>query len=281
MNTKEQFNIFMSQLQETNRTLDFYCDFEKIANNIRDIKINLNTLNYLLTVPELKQGVDDLWESNPAVFNVLGILIAIRDDKKERVLDYLGRTVCMNSFYSSSSSVYEFLEKTGLAQIFRNHQLTNLVDYVFGIETGLDTNARKNRGGHVMEGTIHKILQDKDIYHKSEIYSTDFEDLLGLGTDKKRFDFAVKTKVKTYLIEVNFYNDGGSKLNEVARSYSELAPLINHNAGYEFVWITDGGGWKKASNKLEQAFYSIPSIYNLTSMDELLSKLKSEIVIEF
>ena len=151
------------------------------------------------------------------------------------------------------------------------------MDYVFGIETGLDTNARKNRSGHIMEETVAKILSDNGITFRQEVYSSEFPSLSILGTDEKRFDFVVKTAAKTYLMEVNFYSGGGSKLNEVARAYTELAPKVNSVNGFEFVWITDGIGWRSARNKLEEAFYTIPGVYNLTSISELIRRMKSEL----
>ena len=102
-----------------------------------------------------------------------------------------------------------------------------------------------------------------------------------MGTDVKRFDFVIKTKRKTYLIETNFYNSGGSKLNETARSYSDVAPKINQYENYEFVWITDGRGWLSAKNKLEEAYNTIPSMYNLSTLQNFIEKIKLEEVIEF
>ena len=150
-----------------------------------------------------------------------------------------------------------------------------MVDYVFGIETGLDSNARKNRSGHVMEGMVASILKKNGIKFRQEVYSTEWPNLQRvLGDDEKRFDFVIQTPKKTYLIEVNFYSGGGSKLNEVARSYSDIAPKINSVPGFEFVWITDGIGWKSAKNKLQEAYSIIPSIYNLTSIKEFLQEVK-------
>ena len=135
----------------------------------------------------------------------------------------------------------------------------------FGIETGLDTNARKNRSGHVMENMVANIFDKEGIEYRQEVYSSEWRAISRvLGDDEKRFDFVVKTTKKTYLIEVNFYSGGGSKLNEVARSYSDIAPKINSVSGFEFVWITDGVGWQSAKNKLQEAYNIIPSIYNLT-----------------
>ena len=93
----------------------------------------------------------------------------------------------------------------------------------------------------------------------------------------KRFDFVIQTKKKTYLIETNFYNSGGSKLNEVARAYTDIAQKINQYKKFEFVWITDGQGWLSAKNKLDEAYSLIPSIYNLVNLDEFLSRVKSEL----
>ena len=169
------------------------------------------------------------------------------------------------------------MDETGLSILFQNRRIKNLVDYVFGIETGLDTNARKNRSGHIMEETVAKIFSDNGITFRQEVYSSEFPSLSILGTDEKRFDFVVETTVKTYLMEVNFYSGGGSKLNEVARAYTELAPKVNSVNGFEFVWITDGLGWRSARNKLEEAFYTIPGVYNLTSISELIKRMKSEL----
>ena len=142
------------------------------------------------------------------------------------------------------------------------------MDYVFGIETGLDTNARKNRSGYIMEQRIATLLRSYDISFRQEVYSSAFPEMQCLGSDLKRFDFVISSHIKTYLIEVNFYSGGGSKLNEVARSYSELAPKINQFPNYEFVWIT-------ARNKLEEAFAVIPKIYNLATVTDFITGIKN------
>lgn len=165
----------------------------------------------------------------------------------------------------------EFLNDTGLTKIFQARKISDLVDYVFGIETGLDTNARKNRSGHVMGNMVARIFGKAGIEYRQEVYSSEWPEITDvLGDDEKRFDFVITTNDKTYLIEVNFYSGGGSKLNEVARSYSDIAPKINSVPGFEFVWITDGIGWKSARNKLQEAYSIIPSIYNLTNIKEFI-----------
>ena len=170
----------------------------------------------------------------------------------------------------------EYLEGTGLANIFREGKIKDLVDYVFGIETGLDSNARKNRSGHVMEQRVAAIFDDNDVQYRKEVYSTEWAELQRvLGDDEKRFDFVIPTANKTYLFEVNFYSGGGSKLNEVARAYAELSQKINSVEGFEFVWITDGVGWKQAKNKLHEAYNIIPHVYNLTSISAFIDLIEN------
>lgn len=272
----KDFNLFMSQLQETNQTLDFFCDFGKISANVADVEMSLNTLNYLIGKDDLQQGVAEIWNRDPKVFEVLSILIAVRDEGKKPVVDNKGHVVLLKSYFRSEAKVVDYLQETGLSDIFKSRRIKNLVDYVFGIETGLDTNARKNRSGHIMERTIARIFRENGIQFRQEVYSSEFNELSVLGTDKKRFDFYIETNSIKYLIEVNFYSGGGSKLNEVARAYTELAPRVNSVEGFEFVWITDGIGWRSARNKLEEAFKEIPSVYNLTTIKDFIELLKKE-----
>lgn len=273
---KRNFEDFMSQLQETNQTLDFFCDFEKISTNVDNIKLSLYMLNSLIGTTDLRKDVEIIWNRDKTAFSVMDILIAVRSAGKKKVINSKGECVVLDVLFESIDGVIEYLENTGLADILREGQIKNLVDYVFGIETGLDSNARKNRSGHVMESMVAKIFADNDIDYRQEVYSTEWPNLQEvLGDDEKRFDFVVEMPEKTYLIEVNFYNSGGgSKLNEVARSYSDIAPKVNSVEGLEFVWITDGIGWMSAKNKLKEAYSVIPSIYNLKNIEEFINYIK-------
>ena len=270
----KDFNIFMSQLQETNQTLDFFCDFDKISQNVEDIKLSLCMLNSLVGATDMRKAVETIWKRDKSAFNVMDILIAVRSEGKKKVLNSLGECVVLDTLFTSVDGVMEYLDNTGLTEVLQQQKIKDLVDYVFGIETGLDTNARKNRSGHVMEGMVARIFDNAGIDYRQEVYSSEWPSISEvLGDDEKRFDFVVESLDKTYLIEVNFYSGGGSKLNEVARSYSDIAPKINSVPGFEFVWITDGIGWKSAKNKLQEAYSIIPSIYNLTNIKTFLEKL--------
>ena len=277
----EQFKIFLSQLSETNATLDYFTDFKKIKSNVNKIAIKLNQLNYLIGKEDLNKAVYELYEENPKVFEVLDILIAIRKNKRAKTFNNKGEIILLDTYFETPELVLEFIEETGLAEVFKNKDISNLVDYVFGIEVGLDTNARKNRGGDNMSKAVSLIFDKAGVFYKKEVNNTIFPEIISLGADVKRFDFVIKTKRKTYLIEANYYNSGGSKLNETARSYSDVAPKINQYENYEFVWITDGQGWFSAKNKLEEAFNINPSLYNLITLEDFIKKIQDETVIEF
>lgn len=273
--TPEQFNLFLSQLRETNATLDFYCDFPKIAKNVAEIEISLNTLNYLIGKEELRAAVEALWNRDPRVFDVMDILIATRQKDNKKYIDNDGSMYSVHSLFNSVDGVMKFLEGTGLEKVLKNKEVKDLVDYVFGVETGLDTNARKNRSGEITETLVARIFANAGIAYREQVSSKEFPAISAvLGVDQKVFDFVITANGITYLIEVNFYSGGGAKLNEVARSYTDVAPKVNGVEGFEFVWITDGIGWNSARNKLEEAFAAIPNIYNLTTINDFISKIK-------
>ena len=272
----KDFNLFMSQLSETNATLESFTDFDKVSRNVARIAIKLNQLNYLLGKNDLRRAIAELFEENPSTFEVLDILVAVRASDNKKVLNEDYKPVLVQYYFSNVEHIFEFIEKTGLAEVFASKKITNLVDYVFGIEVGLDTNARKNRGGNIMATAVAKKFTDSGVEFRTEVNSTEFPEITALGADLKRFDFVIATENKTYLIETNYYNGGGSKLNETARSYSDIAPKINQYPQYEFVWITDGLGWYSAKNKLEEAYSIIPRVYNLTSIAEFISDIKEK-----
>ena len=189
---------------------------------------------------------------------------------------------------SNSHGYYEmysyFMERTGLFDLLEKHLINNLVDYVTGVETGLDSNGRKNRGGHLMENLVEKYIQEadfvKDASYFKEMYLVDIErkwnmDLSALsnqGKAAKRFDFVVKTDKQIYAIETNFYTGGGSKLNETARSYKMLSQEADTIAGFTFVWFTDGIGWKSARGNLRETFEVMKNVYSIDDMEQGIMK---------
>lgn len=272
---ESEFTVFIDSLKETHFSLKDYVDFPKIEANVEAISIKLNQLNYLIGQSDMAAAVHRLWDENPKVFSVLGILIAVRSDGGKKAVDEKGIPRLITDYFNSPEDVVLFLDNTGLTEVLQSKKIRNLVDYVFGIEVGLDTNARKNRSGKIMENIVARRFEESGITFRREVKSKCFPELGDiLGKDIKRFDFVVETLSTTYLIEVNFYSGSGSKPNEVARAYETIAPKVNAIGGYEFVWITDGIGWLPSRNILESALTTIPKVFNLTTLDEFIDEIK-------
>lgn len=272
--TDSQFQEFMDNLKPTNQGLDFFSDFDKIEKNVSKIKVKLCTLDALLGTDDLHASVQTIWDENPSTFQVLPILVAVRE-KETCVRVSLDCYKKMSEYLTSVAGVMEFLHGTGLDKVFVSKKISKLVDYVFGIETGLDTNARKNRSGKIMEHDIAQIFSANGITFNEQVSSKEIPAIkAALGSDTKIFDFVISKNGTTYLIETNFYSGGGSKLNEVARSYTDISQKVNAVSGYKFVWITDGAGWNDAESKLKEAYKAIPYVYNFTNLNEFLELVK-------
>lgn len=270
------FNELLNTLQDTNRKLSFYVDWQKCLSNKDEIKLCLNHLNFLLGVNknEIKAKIHFLFAEYPKAFSCLNILIAVRY-KKEKLFNNQGLVFELKSYFETADKVYDFINESGLIDIFANSKIKDLNDYVFGIEVGLDTNARKNRSGTAMEKLLAKEFAKHNLTFKEQVEVNKFDDLNRcFGKDLKRFDFVIYGNNKTYFIECNFYYTAGSKLNEVARAYQEIAEKFNAFPNYDFIWITDGKGWLDAKSKLSEA-YNLVKIYNLSNLQNFINKVKN------
>lgn len=257
----------------------YYIDFETIYKNAEIYKIELNMLNSLIGSNDIENEFKDLVKKYPEVLKCIPTLLAVRHSEII-VLDEDG-----NKFeYDFKKMNYDveqykvFMKETGLFDLLQNHMVNNLYDYVLEVECGLNSNARKNRGGHLMEDLVEKFIQKAgfkkgETYFK-EMYLQDIEEKWKLDMSfisnknqaTKRFDFVIKTDSCIYGIETNFYAVGGSKLNETARSYKMLSEESNNVIGFEFVWFTDGMGWISARNNLKETFDNMGNIYNINDM---------------
>ena len=164
------------------------------------------------------------------------------------------------------------MHKTGLFDLIQNNIIHDLNDYVTGVETGLDSNGRKNKGGHQMEHLVEYFLKKSGVTYSSEIKTQKLSEQFGITfpesfAKNKRWDFAVKTFGHVYAIETNFYTDKGSKLNETARSYRLIAEHSRNIPGFTFIWITDGKGWESAKNDLHETFSVLDTLYNISDME--------------
>lgn len=269
------FNLWLSTMRNSINTYNYYVDFDKIYSNVDSIKVELNILNSLIGSKDIEKDFVNLLSRYPEIIHVIPTLLAVRQneiyaqDEEGAYIYNFGR---MN--YSVDQYLI-FMRKTGLFDLISNHIINSLVDYVMGVETGLDSNGRKNRGGHQMEELVEKFIKQSGAEYYKEMYLTEIEarwdvDLSSIsadGTTTKRWDFVVKTHNKIYVIETNFYASGGSKLNETARSYKMISEEAKDLDKVDFVWVTDGGGWNSARRNLEETFKVMEHLYNISDLE--------------
>ena len=276
---KRNFNEWIGEFRESIADYGYYIDFPKIHKNVDAIKVELNILNALVGSQNIEQEFDDLIAKYPETLKCIPILLAVRSNEIYAI-DEDGEYNYNFSKMNYSAEQYKvFMRKTGLFDLITNHIISNLVDYATGVETGLDSNGRKNRGGHLMENLVEGYIQKagyikgKDYFKEmnlSEIeskWNIDLSAISNQGKAEKRFDFVIKTDNNIYGIETNFYGSGGSKLNETARSYKTLALEAKTIDGFKFAWFTDGKGWNSARNNLEETFDVLDDVYNIKDLE--------------
>lgn len=274
------FMTWLSGFRDSIADYGYYIDFEKVHRNVEGIKVELNILNSLIGSKNIEVDFEALLEKYPQILKCIPLLLAVRaneiyaiDGDGEFTYEFIKKP-------NLSAEQYKvFMRKTGLFDLMANHIVNNLVDYATGVETGLDSNGRKNRGGHLMENLVESFIKKagfiKDetyfkemyIHQITEKWDVDLSAISNQGKMEKRFDFVIKTDNMIYGIETNFYGSGGSKLNETARSYKTLALETDTIDGFTFVWFTDGKGWTSARNNLEEAFDVMEHIYSIKDLE--------------
>lgn len=274
MVVERDFEEWLSKFKNSIATYEYYIDFDKVKRNVNEIKVELNILNSLIGSTNIEEDFLKLVKDYPEILKCIPILLAIRGNQisiKTIDEDYIYNFRKMNY---SPEQYCEFMRETGLFELFSNHIINNLFDYVTGVETGLDSNGRKNRGGHLMEDLVEENIKELGIdYYKElrtdnliEKFDIDISSITNQGKTIKRFDFVIPYNNIIYAIETNFYQSGGSKLNETARSFKNIAISSKDISNFEFVWITDGQGWKSARNNLSETFSIMENIYSIDDL---------------
>lgn len=277
--SKRDFNDWLSGFRNSIADYSYYIDFEKVHRNVNGIKVELNILNSLIGSNNIEHEFEELIKRYPETLKCIPLLLAVRANEIYAIDGYGAFTYNFKKQNLPVEQYKTFMKKTGLFDLMQNHIVNNLVDYATGVETGLDSNGRKNRGGHLMEDLVESFIQKsgfvKDESYFKEMYIHQITDKWGVdlsaisnqGKTEKRFDFVIKTPNMIYGIETNFYSGGGSKLNETARSYKTLALETDTIDGFTFVWFTDGKGWTSARHNLEETFDVMEHIYNIKDME--------------
>ncbi len=273
------FDEWLSKFKSSISDYSYYIDFSKVHRNIDKIKVELNILNSLVGSKNIEMDFEHLIEKYPEILKCIPLLLAVRHNEiyatdKEGEFKY-----SFKKMNYSTEQYKVFMRKTGLFNLMEKHILSNLVDYATGVETGLDSNGRKNRGGHLMENLIEQYLKQSKLtsgetYFKymptkaiESKWGIDLSELSNKGKTVKEFDFVVKAPSRIYGIETNFYTGGGSKLNETARSYKNIALESKNIQDFSFVWFTDGQGWRSARHNLEETFDIMEHIYNIDDLE--------------
>jgi type II restriction enzyme len=273
---RRNFHDWLSKFKSSISDYSYYVNFDKIYQNVNSIKIELNILNSLILSKNIEADFRNIITKYPDVLKCIPILLAVRASEIyaiDKDGEYLYNFETKN--YSIDQYIV-FMQKTGLFDLLEKHLVNNLYDYVTGVETGLDSNGRKNRGGDLMENLVESFLKKSKIQeYQKEMYRSEIENkwnvnlsnISNQGKSEKRFDFVVKTPNMIYGIETNFYSSSGSKLNETARSYKTLAQEAKSIKDFTFIWITDGNGWINAKNNLEETFDVMEHIYNINDLE--------------
>lgn len=280
------FSEWLSSFSENIYEYTYFTDFKKAYKNAEKFKVELFILSSLTGSKDIEKDFRKILKEYPKTIQCIPILLAVRqnelscrDGKGIKKYNFSDK----NKAYDVEEIVY-FMKETGLFTLLSKYIIKNVYDYVLGIEVGLDSNARKNRGGKMMEKVVENFLikagfvKGKTFFKEmyiSEItkrWGLDLSKLSNKGKTEKRFDFVVKTQNTVYGIETNFYKSGGSKLNETARSYKTLALETRETNQFEFIWITDGQGWKSAKFNLQETFDVMEHIYNLNDLENGILK---------
>lgn len=280
-NFEEWINHFKSSIAD----YKYYVDFEKVKLNVNKIKIELNILNSLIGEEDIENKFLDIVQKYPETLKCIPILLAIRQN--EISIKTIDKDDVFN-FKKPNHSPEEyavFMAETGLFDLIQNHLISNLYDYVTGVESGLDSNGRKNRGGHLMEDLVEEHIKLLNVKYYKELrtddlikkYDIDLSAITNQGKTIKRFDFVIPYENKIFAIETNFYQSGGSKLNETARSFKNIAISSESIPDFEFVWITDGRGWKSAKSNLAETFSIMEHLYSIQDLQNgVLKKMLCE-----
>lgn len=269
------FDSWLNTFRQSIATYKYYTDFDTVSRNTDKFKVELNILNALVGSRNIEKDFEGLIAKYPECLKVIPVLLAKRENEifcmdKQGAITYN----FSNELLSMNQYAY-FMRETGLFSLIQERIISNLYDYVLGVNVGLDSNGRKNRGGHLMEDLCEEYIKATGLPYGKEVYISSIEKKSGLnlssisnnGDVKKRFDFVVYGQQSIYAFECNFYASGGSKLNETARSYKNIALESQSINGFTFVWITDGQGWRHARHNLKETFDVLATLYNISDLE--------------
>ena len=292
-NSNEVFLYLINTLKDTITKWDYFVNWAKVFDNISNIEIDLNTLNYLVGKDDVESEFVKLLEKHPSIARLVPILVASRE-KNFKILSKYGYDEFVYEDFSFSSEndfnaekidkVVKFAKASGFLDLLSSKRIKSVVDYVIGVEVGLDSNGRKNRTGKLMEDIVEffvtDICKNNNFDYMTQATASKIKNKWGLSltVDKssRKIDFAVFNGTSLYLIETNFYGGGGSKLKSTAGEYKTMFDYWKKD-GHKFIWITDGLGWKTTHLPLRETFEYIDHLLNL---EMISNKILENIIID-
>ena len=285
-NTEDQvFDFFVSNLKPSNTVWSYFVNWEKVFTNTKQIELALNNLNYLIGKDNFDDEFRFLIKENPSVAKVIPALVVRDGENKKKfkiLVDYKSKKLVYEDYDFTKEKLTDediekyliFVKETGLKDLIVNKKIKNLVDYMIGVETGLDSNGRKNRGGHTMENIVEVFI--KDVCEKNnfkyfkeanaEKIKNEFGYDVPVDKSSRRYDFVINNGKELFIIETNFYGGSGSKLKSTAGEYKSLFDMLKGK--YKFIWITDGFGWKKVVRPLRETFEYNDYVFNLSMLEK-------------
>lgn len=291
---EEAFQFLIQTLLPTIHQSDWFVDWNRVKGNVAPHARELALLNTIVGSLDIERELTSLIADYPKVLRVMPLLLASRDqsfdvmvDAKNLLVDrfdFSGR----NTTREDIASCVEFLKRSGLLDILSDRRIKSIADYYFGIEVGLDSNARKNRSGELMESLVENFVVETSATLRAEYMEQatatkikeawDFP--LQMDKSDRRVDFALFKDDHLFLVETNFYGGGGSKLKSTATEYCEMFSRYSIQPKVDFLWITDGIGWKGTQPPLREYCRKADYLLNLTSMRKknLLTNLLGEIL---
>lgn len=281
---KRDFNEWLGKFRDSIANYEYYIDFAKVHRNVDSIKVELNILNALIGSKDIENEFMQIVSKYPETLKCIPLLLAVRANEIYAIDGDGEFSYNFKKMNYSPEQYTVFMRKTGLFDLMGKHIIHSLVDYATGVETGLDSNGRKNRGGHLMEDLVESFIvkagyikgqnyfKEMYIHEITEKWGIDLSAISNQGKAEKRFDFVIKTENMIYGIETNFYASGGSKLNETARSYKQIAQEVDTIDEFTFVWFTDGKGWHSAKRNLEETFDVLDTVYSIDDLESNIMK---------
>ncbi|MDD4352061.1 MAG: type II restriction endonuclease [Candidatus Gracilibacteria bacterium] len=281
----EVFSYLISNLKPSNTLWSYFVNWEKVFENTKRIELALNNLNYLIGKDNFDEEFRYLVKENPSVIEAIPALVVRGGSKSKKfkiLVDFHNKKLvyedydfsCKKPGSNDIDKYLRFVKETGLKELLTKKKVKNLVDYMIGVEAGLDSNGRKNRGGHAMEeiveGFVKDLCQKNNYVYLKEANSEKIKKEWGYNVpvdrSSRRYDFVIKKGEELIIIETNFYGGGGSKLKSTAGEYRNLFDVLGGK--YKFLWITDGAGWNSTKRPLEETFKHNDYVLNLSMLEE-------------